>query len=143
MLGHVAHDGQDLGRQLLFARLPHSFQAGPNSAACSGYIFIRGAFDTLFEIDQPRGDEYRVGVGIYKARQNYFAGAIDFRQFFAVFLQRGMLQGVLGGAHSRNFSPDADDGAFPNDPKFFQLRTAPRCLRNRPQRDKLGDVDQQ
>src|SRR5450631_1983464 len=84
-----------------------------------------------------------MGVGIDEARQDDFAGAVNFYDVLAVLRQPGIAQSVFAPSGGNNFAPDAQHSAIFNDAERLQFRAASWTRGGGTQGKKLTDIDQQ
>jgi hypothetical protein len=68
-------------------------------------------------------------VGIDKAGQDNFTGAVDLGDFLAIPLEPGISQRVFGRAYGDDRPPDTENRTSVNDVEFFEGGTAPRTRR--------------
>ena len=142
---HLVQSGQDF---LLQDSLPcpaDRFHTRADATASGGDLLIRSALDALLEIHETRGDKGWMGVGVDKARQHDFAGAVYLHDFLAILFQPGIAQGVFGGANGDYLSAEAEDGGVLNDAEFFESGTTARAeiVKLSSEREQLANVSQE
>jgi len=61
-----------------------------------------------------------MGMGIDKARENYFAGAVDLGDLLAVLSDPGIAQGVFCCADRDDLAAETEDGGVGEDREIFE-----------------------
>ncbi len=112
--------------------------AGANAASGMGDLFVARAGNALFEVEETRGGEDRVGVRIDKAGEDNLAGAVD---FFGV-LSELVFGEFVGGSNGGDFAVGDQDCAVVNDADFAKRRGAPRGV-VAAQGEELGGVGEE
>ena len=76
--GHFMERFKDVVRRESRWTIRAHRKAGADTASGLGDLIVAGAGNSLFEIDETRRGENRMGMGIDEAGKDEFAGAVDF-----------------------------------------------------------------
>ncbi len=137
--GHFVESIKNVLRRGCSSRLAHAAKAGANAASGVGDFFVVGSGDALFEVDQARSGEDRMGVGVDEAGKDHFAASNRFRQRFrasSCFATSSVVPTAT------IFAVSDEHGAVFDDAQFAHLRAATRRCRRAAQGEQLRGVSQ-
>jgi len=106
-------------------RVANRTDAGPNTAACCGDLFVCRTGYALFKVNQTRMNERGMGVRVNKSRQHELSATVQFTKFFSAFNGR-VAKGIARRAHRNNFPSGTQDGSIVNYSEFCHVAAAPR-----------------
>ncbi len=126
--GQIRQHREDFLRQRGFAGLPHAVNAGANSSASFGDLFVVRARNPLLKIHQPRMREHRMGVGIDEAGKHHASATVDLDNLLAILLQPRIAKSVFCGANRDDLSGEAEHGSVLNDAEIGKGSAASRAV---------------
>ena len=126
---HVGEHCANFLRQRSLARLPHAVDAGTNSSARFGDLFVVRARNPLLEIHQPRMREYRMSMGIDEAGQDDAPAAIDLADLLPILFQPRIAESVFRRADRNDLPAQTEHGSVFDHPKFGKGSAASRIVR--------------
>ena len=126
--GQIRQHCGNLLCQRSFAGLPHTVNAGANSSASLGDLFVVGARNSLLKIHEPRMRERRMRVGIDEAGKHHASATINFSNLLAILPEPGIAKGVFRGANRDDLPGEAEHRSVLNNAEIGKKSAASRAV---------------
>ena len=127
MPGHLVQPAPHVGSKLVPASVAHAAQAGTNTAAGFGNLFVARSCDTLLEVNESGRGEDRMGVGVDEPRQHDLARAIDLLNMCCFRREEFVLRNFVGCPNRDNLAVSKEHRAVCYEPEFAHLRAPARA----------------